>query len=992
MRLLSTSSDTSTGAHLFPPTNKRRRNPPQRVADAYGKAPHSKAGTGEAQVSEKKGSRENKKSWSVLHANKEMALLRRRAAQLEALPPVWSAEMEVTMKDEREALYSDTKRWLDRMQYTIQKDPRSFMAGKTRLELSSLLGHALSIFSEIPPDVEGTRSPFSHCWDILTLLDDLNLEPQPSHYAAAVATAVRESKWTDASDLFTLQIDPDGSGYVPMGSEKDICLGLYAIAERAKLENIPSAELVMDAVLRMSMVSPSDQDKHVFCAGTALGRAGEWQACIKYLRNSYNSTRLGQALIAAAMQACILCSQHEEALVLFDELVVGREGGEYQWGGQFDGPNPICRDLIIRALAESPNEDAPERALAYFDEIQDERRQISVDALRAIFRILERQGLFRESTALLSDSLEQKWQTSWLVDSDKYDLDEIKADSGEIDRSGMQSYQRCLPEILATVMRTCNSSEQYGLALVSCRLAEVFSTKTLPDDTSLPLDDEASHLERSLLLSNIGFGLREDLLIASMLSLNGLGLTKYAARLYESAKIFRNEAGNEASHPWTDAMQCYESVRSNVSEQNAWESAHKHIHRIFAAVEAIKKTGIDLSVERKDIITSALAKTMHCCTAVGQPEASLFIATHVEPVLSVRQASSFGGSISSFLGLNSDDEASSVLLTDDLLLAEILRAHRNSSGSHYALELIRGLPQWDKLMSLDKGSSSSGCSIPLTIEVLNILVEQQRVDDALRLFRSLASESRSPESFLIVAKLLVRQRDWSSLGELYHQALKSNCLTELLSEIAIKAVAESNVETKGKLRAARNIAEEASRIVGISQTKWLEHRYWSLKRRLGRHFTRLLMWWNDAKTSQAHEFQLAMKQFEQRRELGLKPKNDVVRAIVSGAQDFKQLLAARNIMEKVASIPEDVSGWIDLLCYVLDETKGTPLYSDPRFVDDVAMAFSSLEAHGECVDFVSDAVARNVYVNYKALERALFAAEQQGSAPTNLQLLASKAS
>lgn len=56
-------------------------------------------------------------------------------------------------------------------------------------------------------------------------------------------------------------------------------------------------------------------------AGVALGYAGEGESFVTYFKSSYNSSRLGQPLVAAVMHACILSSRADEALVLFEELV-----------------------------------------------------------------------------------------------------------------------------------------------------------------------------------------------------------------------------------------------------------------------------------------------------------------------------------------------------------------------------------------------------------------------------------------------------------------------------------------------------------------------------------------------------------------------------------------------------------------------------------------------------------------------------------------------
>jgi hypothetical protein len=38
----------------------------------------------------------------------------------------------------------------------------------------------------------------------------------------------------------------------------------------------------------------------ILAAGTALGRAGEWEAFVKYLKTSYNASQLGQVSVNEA--------------------------------------------------------------------------------------------------------------------------------------------------------------------------------------------------------------------------------------------------------------------------------------------------------------------------------------------------------------------------------------------------------------------------------------------------------------------------------------------------------------------------------------------------------------------------------------------------------------------------------------------------------------------------------------------------------------------
>ena len=157
---------------------------------------------------------------------------------------------------------------------------------------------------------------YQECLAIFKVLDTWNLDKQHAHYQAAILAASAAEQWSAAADWFWNQIDPDSGGYVPMTIDSLRCiepsyahstsnmpqlilqqppvvLGLVAVAKAAQQRmrqaslssskssssdpqnddhtspetfssppcGMPVVDAVMDAVLRMTMVSPNDQEK-----------------------------------------------------------------------------------------------------------------------------------------------------------------------------------------------------------------------------------------------------------------------------------------------------------------------------------------------------------------------------------------------------------------------------------------------------------------------------------------------------------------------------------------------------------------------------------------------------------------------------------------------------------------------------------------------------------------------------------------------------------
>lgn len=127
-------------------------------------------------------------------------------------------------------------------------------SGKHGKDLSRFFEFILYAYSQI--DVPGI-SLFEKSEQVLDTLKQWNLDIRSRHYEYAIVCANREGKFNEAADLFLREIDPE-AGYNPIRVSLDTPHGLVAIALWTQQEGQNVAEHVFDAVLKLSMVSPTD--------------------------------------------------------------------------------------------------------------------------------------------------------------------------------------------------------------------------------------------------------------------------------------------------------------------------------------------------------------------------------------------------------------------------------------------------------------------------------------------------------------------------------------------------------------------------------------------------------------------------------------------------------------------------------------------------------------------------------------------------------------
>mmetsp|Transcript_28096 Transcript_28096/g.81215 ORF Transcript_28096/g.81215 Transcript_28096/m.81215 type:complete len:1157 (+) Transcript_28096:109-3579(+) len=911
---------------------------------------------------------------------------------------------------QRIALHNDVVQLLLILRDSILGGHISPRGGRNGLVLSDLVGNVLLLLGESPPfhitaaatagegnaQIKRTMSPADAAAIGLDLLRRTNLDVRPDHYASAVRAACHDGRWKMASDLFSAQVNPDSAGLVPvdstLGLDSTAELGLYAIARQSQDEQnqngagLSTADKVFDATLGMSIISPTDQDNYVLAAGLALGRAGEWEACVEFAKRSDNAERLGQPLVAAAMLACVECSQYDTALNVYAESTSNPSlgGSEWQWGGGFDIVHPVSRDLALRSMGRSSKGGLGAQAMDIFrNQIIEERAVISSDALLGLFMALERDGEWKTAFEILNTLLRKSGSRGssisgeWTMVPQSIDVQaRVHSSTSAFAEIGISD------SMLSSIMNACNSCGEFGLALLCERMVAIQRGQTA-SAMAMDATNISHHTIASILLaSSAGDALRsEHLVLSQMSSLCGL-------KCYDDAVALFDEISSQAAadrKDWRQATICAKFADTEAASLNssmfvksqAWKAAFRHMNRICVASRCLGEKGEDLSMEEALILADALGHCMSLCNDAGQPRAGLALAEHVFGSLhsSNENGRSLGSSIMSFLGIgegSDEPKPNSVLGSDkfegsDLLLSSTMRSYHLLDESADAIDLF--FDTVDRISMAEKEYEHSDF-VHSWNEAIALLFHESRSEEAMNLYDALEDYLKTPETFIVAAKGLLLQQNWKGISEVYTRALKEHCSSEDLALLAMKAVAEQELD--GKIPTLRSIVDEVAKIEGHSSKYWIKTRYWTLKRELGWRFARLLMWWNNPNTASEEELLLAVEQLEAAKNDGIIPRNDDLRCIVRYAGS-KMNRSGEDAFGSLQS-----SQLIELVLEAILEAQRTSLWTQPSFITSSATSLRALSANKECVQLVRDALSCGIRVSKRSLKEALSAAQDIG--------------
>jgi hypothetical protein len=812
--------------------------------------------------------------------------------------------------------------------------------------------------------------PFSQlCQQVLnTLKKEWNLDIQNSHYQHAIAVANQEQNFKLASDLFERQIDPN-AGRPPVNVSMEDPQGLYAVA---KLHSPPvddqespstAAEHVMDAVQRLVMVSPHDQTTYILAAGNALGYAGRWQDLLEYWNSSLLSQQWGTPLVAAVMQACWLCQQPNQAwdvleksnlLVLQTPLFSSSSktiattpgfGGEWQYGGQRDRMDPVVRDVAMKVVTsfqpvsnDNQHDDVDNTiylpsvsqvALELYHQSREEQTTISLDALTGVVLACEQDGEWQEALSILWSVLDAVKDSPkcWIVRGNSLLIEDISDPSSPIaaGRYDVQTLLWDIGSLLASTMRSCNASSNYGISLFLLALLQTQISPFMLDGKANT--DQVESLEQAIhhLLSQLRDS--EPVLLAGMVALCGVRCYEHAVDLFQ----FQDDGSSHS----VAVHEVYEYVKSNQNRfgtlvvGNPWIGAQRHIMALAQAVQRCKSRKSVTGQDGTEHVSQILSVAMNCCIHAHQPQLSLQLLQWVDKELfqSSMAAPNF------VIGTGP---------LHDSVTAEYILALRWANQVPEAISVFEkcvethgySLSEWRKTVSAG----------------LEAMVAGGRGNDALKILQITEEDALCNDCFSTLGRHLSNNAEWKDLINLYRDASARGFYSEELSFMAMRAVTLTRIDNR--LRILRAIVGECASNAGVDQQVWLTSRYWNIKRELGFEYARLLMWWNDPDSVLLDELILAIKEYDKELAQELRPKNDGLRVIVNGAGLFYTL--ELYTLKGYDRIPKTISQWLSMLEEVLKATQGSPLHSDPRFIDSVVQAYKTLGCSRECIAYIKE--------------------------------------
>ena len=909
---------------------------------------------------------------------------------------------------------------------------------------------------------------------------DWNLDVSHRHYEQAIVAACNCGDWKVASDLFEKQIDPNAGGS-PVLLSVENPLALFAMTQRYQqqqqgqqiqiqnsessameedtINHAPSmvAEHVMDAVQRLVMVSPQDQNTYVLAAGNALGHAGCWKELHEYRKSSFLSDQYGTPLLAAVIQACLLCDEHGAALsILVEEGILSPSilgshhrnnddnevdsfsaahqsdnnnnnnnnnlEEEWQWGGARDRMDPLIRDLAMQVIGGASalvtndvgsmgvgsNEDS-KLALELFRTSREEGVTISQEALLGVVEACERDKDWRGALSVLRTVLEEEEAnlehfhnsnnkgnntkhhqitTPWIVSSDRLSIAERDQPGGASDvvegeKNRARTVLSDLGPVLASVMRNCNSSSNFGISLFGLRLfqSQLFrSLSAIDNDSSTPEEEIGQMLSK---MNNNNIHDHEEILVASMVALSGLRCHKNAMNLYETTTMTTGEGESNAASLVYQYASLNQKRHGTSVLGNPWLSAHHHINKLTTASGLVRTIlrmekkdsdagtssngGLQLQERQREGTEEILSRAMNSCTNAHQPELSLYLLEWMDDSVFSQQETT-----RAWLAHNNNSENSigvndTTGLYGDSVTAETILALRWTKDLRGAIEMFEGI--------LEKHAEDDLVRWRKTIVAgLTAMVASGRGNDAVKIFGVLDGDTRSTACYTTIGRHLSKVKDWKEIIELYRDATEEGYSSEELGLLAMLAVTSTKVDNR--LRILRAIVDDCASGVGLDRKRWTMVKYWQLKRTLGFYHTRLLMWWNDEDRARLDELNLAIKEFYNEKSNGMRPKNDVVRAIFAGARIHNSLgLEAEGGYEKV---PRSKDHWADLLGEILHTVDESTVRYDPNFVDSVVKAYKSLGKSKECLAYISDVLqVDGTRIRRVTLEIVLEAAEAE---------------
>ena len=680
------------------------------------------------------------------------------------------------------------------------------------------------------------------------------------------------------------------------------------------------------------------------------------------------------------MHACVLCGRNQEAMDIFDDLVLGElaSAAEWQWEGKKDILHPACRDLAIRALGELKTmqnaHTIKQRVMELYNEAHQAEVQVSAEAVYAVISAWDDD--VDVILNLVLPLLQTEFISRLVVGDDAQITEQIVS---------LQVSPRFVSEwgsLLNLVMQICNSHQKYGLSLLCFRLFEVallmsdsVSNDELQYITDVKLQRQHSEVVLSLLPMLSIMNKSNEVLNTTMVALCGVRLPREAIDLHHALAFLNKNVASRATHDMIEYAE-FLSASLESSSYQSWEPAHRHIHRLTASLTYVEGHPEMLAPSESILLSSALAIAIRECTVTSNPEAAIFLGRWLESRPFIKKPND-----SPVLFSESNDGLGLPVQLTDSLLSSAVDAFAQSGKVRIAERLIQ------ENLSNDRPPSDWLLSYH---EAMKLLFLQGQNTDGLALFRTVIGSAKNPALFCTVAKSLIASGNWRQVLDLYRQAMSSGCASEELSILTMESIVAAGriAQVDGQIPLLRSIISEASKSLGLLPVAWTENNYWKFKRVLGFSNARLIMGWDNYKLSRLDELDLAIETIEKRAISGLTPKNAVLFTVIQAAANLDQYAVPFNATG-LPNVPRDTEGWIALIGKALDEAKETRLLYEPNFIFTASMALSRVGRHVECLKVVSDALSRGLKLNQATLENAVRAGQAIGidDATTDIKML-----
>ena len=186
----------------------------------------------------------------------------RRDAAVAALPDVGDEEEEEWRREmlERITVVADELRHYVLDREVLRPD------GRHRHEFSAIVERLMELYWQCS---SATTSLYpDQITELLDLMRQYRLDLNHRQCDLAVQIAAREGRFREAARLYAEHIDPDQSGYTPAADPRTAVAGLYCTARAAAVGatgggggGVLPVERVLEGVLSLSLVSPSDTEK-----------------------------------------------------------------------------------------------------------------------------------------------------------------------------------------------------------------------------------------------------------------------------------------------------------------------------------------------------------------------------------------------------------------------------------------------------------------------------------------------------------------------------------------------------------------------------------------------------------------------------------------------------------------------------------------------------------------------------------------------------------